>query len=83
MTMPMVSILRKMVAYCKDLPRIKSYDLIKSCDKLNILYLHLQKTYGQQTKQSVDLVWESLKANMSLRDKLKKLYFYFHKTYDH
>lgn len=66
---------------------------MKSCDKLNILYLHLQKTYGQQTKQSVDLVWETLtfkfnwpfdhKANMSLRDKLKKLYLFFHKTYDH
>ena len=66
---------------------------MRSRDISNILYSHLQKTYGHQTKQSVDLVWEALtlkvtwhfdhKTNMRLREKSKKLYLHFYKTYVH
>ena len=31
---------------------------VRSRDKLNLLYLHLQKTYENQTRQGTDLQWE-------------------------
>lgn len=65
-----------------------------SYDKLNTLYLHLQETHGQQTKQDADLQWVAaiVKAkwpfdyvnNVRSRDDLiKKLCFHYHKTYGH
>ena len=32
---------------------------MRSCNKFNKLYLHLQKTHGYQTRQSADLPWEA------------------------
>ena len=54
-----------MVTFCKELQPIKlQHDNLitrswRSCDKFNILYLHLQKTYGHQTRWGVDLVWQA------------------------
>ena len=67
--------------------------LVRSCDKLNALYLHLQKTHGHQTRPSAALPWvvPTLKAawhfdyvtNVWLRDSLKNLNLHFHTTYGH
>ena len=64
---------------------------VRSRDKLNTLYLHLQKTCRGQTKQGVDLQWQApmLKAtwhfdhvtHLTSRDNFKKLYFHPQKTY--
>ena len=64
---------------------------VRSCNKLNTLYLHLQETHGHQTRQGVVLLWKvtTLKAtwpfdyvtSVTWRNKLKKLYFLFHKIY--
>ena len=64
---------------------------VRSCDKLNALYLHLQKTYEHQITQGADLQWQApiVKAtwpfdhvtNVRSRDNLKNLYFHYHKCY--
>ena len=63
----------------------------KSRDKLNTLYLHLQKNHEHQTNQSADSQWEApiLKAawpfdhvtHVSLRDNFKHLYLLYHNSY--
>ena len=65
---------------------------VKSRDKLNTLYLHLQKTHNHQIKQGTDLKWEApiYKAtwpfdhltNLKSRDDLKNLFFHCHKSCD-
>ena len=55
--------------------------LVRLCDKLNTLYLYLQKTHGDvlweaptiETTRSFDLV-----TNVRSRGNLKNLYLYFH-----
>ena len=64
---------------------------VRSLEKLNTLYLHLQKTRGQQTSQGVDLEWEAaiLKTiwpfdhviNVGSLDSFKNLYLHYHKTF--
>ena len=54
----------RVLPYHEKLSRINSLDLqwgvhMRSQDKLNTLYLHLQKTHGHQTGQSADLMWET------------------------
>ena len=39
--------------------RFQSRGLMSSRDKLNMIYLHLQKAYGHQTRQGGDLPWEN------------------------
>ena len=74
-------------------------DHVKSHDKLNTLYFHLQKIYGHQTRQGAVLLWEAptLKAispiddmtNVTSRDNLKNVHFsllksfHFRKTYSY
>ena len=58
---------------------------VRSCDKLNTLYLDLQETNGRQTRLGAVLLWEvpTLKAkwlfdyvtNVTSRDKLKSFHF--------
>ena len=65
---------------------------VSSRDKLNTLYLHLQKSHEHQIRQVANLQWETLilKAtspfdhvtNVRLRDSFKNLYFHYHKSYD-
>ena len=65
--------------------------LVRSRAKSNALYLDLQKSHEQQTRESADLSSEAatLKAtwpfdhvaNVRSRDKLKNLYLLFAKTY--
>ena len=60
-------------------------------NKLNISYLHLQKTHGHQTNVGADLQWEAhiLKVtwtfdhvtNVKSRDNQENSYFHYHKTY--
>ena len=56
----MVTKLVRVVVYTSKLPPINSYDflVIWSCDvmwQLNALDLHLQKTYGHQTRKGSNL----------------------------
>ena len=49
----------RVMAYHKELPAINFHDLlihdhVRSRDRLNTLYLHLQKTCGYQTRQGAD-----------------------------
>ena len=32
---------------------------VKLCEKLNTLYIHLQKTHKQETRQGADLLWKA------------------------
>lgn len=43
----------RVVTYFKEPPPIKLHDSLTAC---TILYLHLHKTYGHQTRQGDDLV---------------------------
>ena len=64
-----------------------------SYDELDMSYLQLQSTCGQQVTQSGELLWQlpTLKVtylfyqviNVKSRDELKKLYLKFHKAYGH
>ena len=58
--MPMVTKLVRVATNCEELPHINLHDLsmrlsCSSHDNLNTLNLHLQKTYGHQTKEGMDL----------------------------
>ena len=56
MTKLMVTKLITVVTNHKDLSPINSHDLsIKSLKKLSSLYLHLQNTHGDQTRQGAKL----------------------------
>ena len=67
--------------------------LVRSCNKLSELYLHLEKTQAHQTNPGADLPWETptLKVtwpldyliNVKSSDNSKNVYLHFHKTYDH
>ena len=71
-------------------PNLIKYKL-NTNDKLNTLYLHLQKTNKHHTRQGSDLQWEAsiLKAtwpfdyvtNVRPRNNFKNLYFHYHKSY--
>ena len=64
-----------------------------SYDELDMSYLQLQSTCGQQVTQSGELLWQlpTVKVtylfyqviNVKSRDELKKLYLKFHKAYGH
>ena len=64
-----------------------------SYDELDMSYLQLQSTCGQQVTQSGELLWQLPTAkvtylfyqviNVKSRDELKKLYLKFHKAYGH
>ena len=53
--------------------------LVRSHDKLNTLYLHLQKIHRHQTKQGADL--NDYVTNTRSRVNLKNLYHHFHQTW--
>ena len=65
----------------------------RSRDEYNTLYLHLERTNGNQTRQGDDLTWEALimKTTWPLdhvtkamsHATLKNLYLQLHKTYLH
>ena len=50
---------------------------VRSRDKLNTSYLHLQKTHEDQTRQGADLQWDAPRS----RYNFKNLYFHYHKSY--
>lgn len=54
---------------------LQSPGFVKPRDKLNTIYLHLQETYGHQTRQGAGLLAPTLKAI-----NLKKLNL-FHKAF--
>ena len=68
----------------------KCGDYVRSCGKLNTLYLHLQKTHEHQTRQGAGLQSETpiLKVilpfdhvtNSSSLDNFKNLYFHYYKS---
>ena len=65
---------------------------VRSLDKLNTQYLHLQINYEHQGKQGADLLWKILifqttwpfdhVSNVRSQDNLKNFYFHYRKTYD-
>ena len=67
---------------------------VRSRDKLNTLYLHLQKTHEHQIRQGADLQWEASilqnhvthwsrdQSESIPRDNFKNSYFLDHKSYD-
>ena len=62
--MPMVTKFVRVVTYHEELPFIISMapqwsGLVRSRDKLNTFYLHLQKTHGYQTREGANLPLES------------------------
>lgn len=82
--------------YLEELPLIYLHDLtmrwsLRSRDKLNTFYLHLQETYRQQIIQGAVFLWEAptliatwsfnYVTSVTSRDKLENLCFPFHKTY--
>ena len=60
---------------------------IRSRDKLNTLYIHLQKTHEHQTKEGDDWQWDApiLKATWPFDhmtfENFKNLYFHYHQSY--
>ena len=66
--MSMVTKYACVVTYHQEVSTVKMYEsrgIVGSREILDALYLHLQRSYGHQTRQGSALTWEAFTINVT------------------